>query len=126
MKLPASLVAEGWIDFKQLAPETKEYYDGLWALEILLDAIDRDPSYAWEILENILIIDRGGRWNDDVALDVLAELLNDHPAYSLKKLEASIPSNGALEKIAGSLNKHDLDPESFAKVSAVLMITGNQ
>lgn len=119
MKLPPSIVAKGWIDLQSLNPGSEGYLDGSWAFEVVLDAIDRDPTYAWEVLQEILIADDQGQWDENIALGILSELLCDHLEFSLSKISNEAERNSALLRIVGTLRECDIGSVPYARLQQI-------
>ena len=104
MKLDANLVARGWVDLQSLNLNSEEYRAGSWAFEIVLDAMERDGRYVWEIIEQILVADQVGQFSEALAVGILDEFLSRYGSEFMNQVEAKIVRDANFRKALMSVN----------------------
>jgi hypothetical protein len=78
-----------------------------------------DPAQAWQFILAVLATDQSNIVMENLSAGPLENLLVQHPAETILKVEAESQTNPAFRKLLGGVWKNDMPDDVWKRVQAV-------
>jgi len=114
---PALVTA--WITLQKSEPDSPEHEALFGAFTHVWEMCHDDPAQAWEFVHAVLAADQSNTIMENLSAGPLEDLLVQHPAEIIVKVEAEAQVNPAFRKLLGGVWKNDIPDDVWKRVQAV-------
>ena len=112
-------VVAGWIDL-QTAPEgSAEYEESFWSSMLLDDLVENFPEEAFDVVLEIMKLDRSIPIVGAIAAGPIEDLLVRHGSLIITKVEQHAKASHKFASMLGGVWKRDMDDSIWMRLTTV-------
>ena len=108
-----------WIALHHAKAKSSEYDNNFWAFTALPDLCETSPDFGWELIEEIRKSDGSDVILANLAAGPLEELLAQHGAKFIERIEKQAQNDEQYRKLLGAMWQNDIPDDVWKRVKRV-------